>query len=580
LEVDGNLDVQGSAAGPAVFNMDQGGLQSEIVINGAEASIVNAKIINGVFLAKDSKLNMEGAEVYKGSGIYLQGSTAATLKNNKIYGNATGVVLDGLVKANLQFNTLVQNTYGLYVKSFKNLFFKDNSIHDNQKDVVNNTPALKLGGNYWGTIDSNSAQARIQGTVNLAPMRTLRDILKRYVLTQLPPITKSMSVALAAKERKEEAAEALAYKKFQKQKLMEAKAATTTAPAAAQAPPLQAPVAAQAAPPLPGAPEATTSAPSASGVPEATASTPPVPGAPMVPSGEMAVPPLPGMEAAQPPAPGMEAPPALPMDNGMTASNPSTSSPSLPQAGSGQTGLPQTASNPVLESSSSVPVPPEVSGSVPPPAGNMMPPAIETSAPPATASVPVPNNVSTSNGEVIPPPPDLTEQLTPAAPAAASVPPPPSPGLPENAAAPANNIPAIPPPPAVSSTDINSLPMPAASSESNPTANNQAISTPIPPAEPTEDQVKAVRSLQGVNGDIDGMQAPPLDLSPDLSSSSNTGNGQPFPSPAPAKKKTNSGASNDLDLPPLQDSDVVPPKDLELPPTDDLGNINLNSPSK
>jgi hypothetical protein len=33
---------------------------------------------------------------------------------------------------------------------------------------------------------------------------------------------------------------------------------------------------------------------------------------------------------------------------------------------------------------------------------------------------------------------------------------------------------------------------------------------------------------------------------------------------------------SDLSLPPLQDSEIEPPKDLDLPPTDDLGNFNLD----
>jgi len=75
LEVDGTLIVEGSAAAPAVFNMIEGGLQSELFINGGEANITNAKIESGVFLAKDAKLTMDGSEVTKGSGVYLQGST-------------------------------------------------------------------------------------------------------------------------------------------------------------------------------------------------------------------------------------------------------------------------------------------------------------------------------------------------------------------------------------------------------------------------------------------------------------------------------------------------------------------------
>ena len=80
-------------------------------------------------------------------------------------------------------------------------------------------------------------------------------------------------------------------------------------------------------------------------------------------------------------------------------------------------------------------------------------------------------------------------------------------------------------------------------------------------------------ALQGVNGDIDGMQAPPLDLGVGSSSSTNTS--------VPQMDKTKKPADDSsLALPPLQDSEVKPPKDLDLPPTDDLGNVNLDSRNK
>ena len=167
LEINGVLDVQGSAAAPAVFHMLEGGLQSELFINGGKAHIENAKIISGVFLARDADLTLEGSEITKGSGVYLQGSTTAVLKNNKIYGNATGIVLDGAVQANLTFNTLVQNTYGLLLKGYSKLTFKNNSVHDNQVEVINYTPSAALGANYWGTESMGVLQSKIQGTVSL-----------------------------------------------------------------------------------------------------------------------------------------------------------------------------------------------------------------------------------------------------------------------------------------------------------------------------------------------------------------------------------------------------------------------------
>jgi hypothetical protein len=117
------------------------------------------------------------------------------------------------------------------------------------------------------------------------------------------------------------------------------------------------------------------------------------------------------------------------------------------------------------------------------------------------------------------------------------------------------------------------------------------------PGQPSEDQKKAMEALQGVNGDIDGMQAPPLDFG--VASSVQATAPAPAPATAPApttatatvpssapaaapsSDKANPPADDStLALPPLQDSEVKPPKDLDLPPTDDLGNVNLNSKNK
>jgi hypothetical protein len=72
------------------------------------------------------------------------------------------------------------------------------------------------------------------------------------------------------------------------------------------------------------------------------------------------------------------------------------------------------------------------------------------------------------------------------------------------------------------------------------------------------------------------MQAPPLDLVPDMSTPSSNGtttNSKPDSGSAPPQKSSDSG----LTLPPLKDADVAPPKDLDLPPTDDLGNMNIDT---
>jgi parallel beta-helix repeat protein len=291
LEVNGTLEANGSAAGPAVFNLQEGGLQSEIFINGGEAHFTNVKILSGVFLAKDAKLTMDGADVTKGSGIYLQGSTVAHLKNNKIYGNSTGVVLDGPVVANLQFNTLVQNTYGLYLKSLSEMTFQNNSIHDNQLEVISMLPSVRLGGNYWGVNDAKKIQPKLQGKVSLNPMRTLKDVLRVYVRTQLPVITKKMANALAAREKKEAKEAADDLKKFKQQ---QAAAAKVPAPKSVTNPPVPstseaavppAPIGAPPVPsvggnaPSPSAPSTTASegVPHVPALPEAGGGMPPVP---------------------------------------------------------------------------------------------------------------------------------------------------------------------------------------------------------------------------------------------------------------------------------------------------------------
>src|SRR5581483_2453212 len=223
MEINGTLNVEGSAAAPAVFRMTEGGLQSELYINGGEALMTNVRVLSGVFLVQDSQLHLQWFEITKGSGLYLRGSTTANVKNGKIYGNATGVVLDGPVKATFEFDTITQNTYGLFLKNFSDLDFTNNSVHDNDKEVLNNTPEVNLQGNYWGNSDEKTVQAKIQGKATLSPMKTLKDVLRVYIRTQLPVINKQMETALKAKEKKEK--ETLAQKS--------APAASTSVPATA-----------------------------------------------------------------------------------------------------------------------------------------------------------------------------------------------------------------------------------------------------------------------------------------------------------------------------------------------------------
>src|ERR1700679_1676564 len=56
LQIGGDLKVEGSAASPAVFNMTDSGLQSALFIDGGEAELSNAKVLNGVFLAQDATI--------------------------------------------------------------------------------------------------------------------------------------------------------------------------------------------------------------------------------------------------------------------------------------------------------------------------------------------------------------------------------------------------------------------------------------------------------------------------------------------------------------------------------------------
>jgi hypothetical protein len=112
---------------------------------------------------------------------------------------------------------------------------------------------------------------------------------------------------------------------------------------------------------------------------------------------------------------------------------------------------------------------------------------------------------------------------------------------------------------------VNNAPSTTASNPASVAAPSIPPEPPVAIGEPTQSQQEALKSLQAVNGDIDGMQAPPLDLGPAL-----------------ANPSTASSPSTDtgLTLPPIQDKDVLPPKDLDLPPADDLGNLNLNSRNK
>ncbi len=648
FEVDGTLLVGASAADPAIFNMTQGGLQSKFFLNSGTANIVNAKFLGGIFLAKDSQFVLEASDLTQGSGIYLQGVNTAKIKSCKIYGNATGLVSDGKNKITMTFDTIVQNTYGLFLKSFGELSFRDNSIHDNQVEVINNTPPYKLGGNFWGSMDEKAVMTKIQGGIDLKPMKSLKDVLRVYVQTQLPEITEAMSDAMAAKERRQEKAEKLAMKKLKEQEGLEALKAKKEKEA--QSAPA---VASSSAPPPPGP---TTEQ-------EATAPAAPVVSQPSAPQPEEAV--APELETtapsgtvkvkALPAAPHQLTPVVLPPDQGnlgetpagpppamessTTASSPAPAPPAAPAVPAPPAEAPSTATG--VPASTEIPLIPDSDLMPPPPPSVEAPPLPPSNAPVAsTQPAPEVNNVSpaavstisTGNGEIPPPPgSDATATAPPAVPpspgadTSTTVPPPP-PAVPSaestqpaaaattappatSTAAPADNEEIPPPPPVESNTNVTApaapaipstdsipdVPAPPAtaplvpgapaavapvSSMDTTTPNVPTSSTaPVPavpaptPDQPTADQKKAVDALQGVNGDIDGMQAPPLDLG--------VGSSTPASGSTPSTS-TNQKPADDstLALPPLQDSEVKPPKDLDLPPTDDLGNVNLDSRNK
>jgi hypothetical protein len=517
LSVKGSLEVAGSAAAPVVFDMTQAPLQSQFVMTGSQGTISAARFLGGIFLIRDSQVDIQESEFTKGSGIYLQGKTEAYLKSNKIYGNATGAVLDGpALKATFVFNTFVQNTYGLYVKNYLYLKFSNNSVHDNNLQVINITHGTaQLGGNYWGTMDSGALHLKTQGAADYSPLKDLKDVLRTFIMTQLPEITVAQSKALAAKERKQEKADALAMKKWQKQEAQEAKAAAaaaakagapaeTAAPAPEVAAPEEAPVMESAPPatgvavvkPLPPAPHSLTP----------LANLPPEQDLNLSGSSSVSAAPEPEVEAA--PSASALPPPALP--SGVVSSPevtvPNDTLPPPPDTGTA--------------SSSALPPPPSDDNSIPPPPAGM---DSGSSAGAVNANVP-PHPVTASN------PTDLE-----------SAPPPP----PSNAN-PANGMEEVPPVP--------------------PTAVPPAPPEPTATPTPATGRVSASNSsedLQAPSADLSGMAPPPGAPSTSSAASTNT--------QAPVTSTT------DLALPPIQDLDVPAPKDLDLPATGDLGNLDLDN---
>ena len=504
LQISGELKIEGSAAAPAVINMMNGGLRNTLFIDGGEAYFSNMKILSGVSLAQDATVRMEGCEVTKGSGLYLKGNTVAHLKNNKFYGNATGVVLDGPVEADMQFNTLVQNTYGLYLKDFSKLTFLNNSIHDNDSDVVNNGSKAKLGGNYWGTLNPQTAKNKIKGSVSLSPMRDIKDILRAYLRSELPVITKAMSDQAEKEDERTKKAAKEALKEFRKKQqetgisAIQATNKTPTSLPTATPIPIETPV-----PTATTAPESDllVPPPSAESLPSAVPTAAPASGAPSAPSDLGADIPMPPSSASNAPEP-----PAL----GDLAASAAASSPSsLP---SEQNAVPTNAPTPADTSMELSPAPSDLTDSVPPssalpsPVSQQPAPgdltstgeeATPTPTPPTTIpTIALPDLGSNSDLTTLPvisspavndtatPTPAISNAAQPVSPASGSLVP----------MAP-NSIP--PPPDLGNSTDTQ--PPPIALPNSN--------AAPLPPPSTSDQSPKATSSPT----DVDGMQAPPMD---------------------------------------------------------------------
>jgi hypothetical protein len=546
LAVEGNLTIAGSAAAPVVFDMTQAGLQSQFFLNGAQADIQNAKFLGGIFLARDSQLNVASSEFTQGSGVYLQGKTTAYLKSNKIYGNATGAVLDGAdLSATFVFNTFVQNTYGLDLKNYSYLKFKYNSVHDNQEQLINETHGTaSVGDNYWGSIDDASVHLQMRGQVDLTPIKDLKDVLRTYIMTQLPEITVTQSEALAAKEIKEDKAEKLALKKFKKEEAKEAREAALKIEQG------QEPTPVAAAPPPPSlAPAVTESQPEAA--PEATQA--PAPEAAETETEEAAPAGVAAVKAL-PPAPHSLTPiPNLPeeQDVNLEGAPPTLSTETAPEGAPAETAAPPAetpAVTPVVEA-------PPASAAVttaPPP-----PPVLPSEAATATAAAPevVPPPPMGSSDE-IPPPPVDNSSVAPAASSVSPAPPPPDSGI-------------VPPPPTANPANgMEELPAAATSAATSTTAP-ASIAAPPPPPAPSVPQAP----VTSTGNTSDDLTAPPADtstLAPGAPSAATT-------QPAPAANQAPASNADDLALPPIQDLDVAPPKDLDLPPADDLGNLDLNT---
>jgi hypothetical protein len=539
LQISGELKIEGSAATPAVINMMNGGLRNTLLVDGGEAYFSNMKILSGVFLAQDATVRMEGCEVTKGSGLYLKGNTVAHLKNNKFYGNATGVVLDGPVETDMQFNTLVQNTYGLYLKDFSKITFLNNSIHDNDSDVVNNGSKAKLGGNYWGTLNPQTAMNKIKGSISLSPMRDIKDILRAYLRSELPVITKVMSDQAEKEDRQTEKAAKEALKEF---RAKQQAAAIPAVPAANNTPtPISTatPVPVEAAVPtatMAPASDLLAPPPSAEALPPAPTAAPAIPitapasGAPSAPSdlgADIPMPPSSASNAPEPPALGnlaasAEAPPSLPAEQNAVPTNTPTPadtsmelspapadltdsvpppaavpSPVSQQPAPGDlTSTGEAAATPTLTATSndltSIVATAQAASSTPTILPTIALPDLGSNSDltnPPDISSPVMNDTATfTSTPVVPiatPTPEVSNASSPASPASGSL----MPMAPND----------VPPPPDLGSSNAAGTQSPPALPDSN--------AAPLPPPTTSDQSPKAASSPT----DVDGMQPPPMD---------------------------------------------------------------------
>jgi hypothetical protein len=212
LEVRGTLKVNGAAAFPTQFRIPQGG--GYLLVKGGELSAMDAKFVGGYFVVEDGKVEVVACEITGGSGPYLRGTTTAVFRSNKIYGNSCGFTLDGdQVRAEFIFNTLVMNTYGLHLKKYSMLTLENNSIHDNaQFQVVNDlyTTAV-LGNNFWGT--DQAAAVPVRGAARLDPMKSMKEVLREYVMTQLPNLPQKKMAQVVKNAKAEKAAARVSAKK-------------------------------------------------------------------------------------------------------------------------------------------------------------------------------------------------------------------------------------------------------------------------------------------------------------------------------------------------------------------------------